>query len=207
MLKAAIPSGYDYPVYDWTGEELPMSGVVYQVGTGQYYTADQLSDAKDANFNAQAWAWTEIGLNAAGAAAGAVKGISVVGKAGGIAKPININLADIKYTQTSAGRGKIDLYNSIKNNGYNSKYPIDVVKTEVGFTTVDNTRPAIMQSLGKTEIPAVIHAPSESLPASMNGRFGNATTWGEAISNRTANQIPQLPPTGTNKIPKLLLDK
>jgi hypothetical protein len=127
-----------------------------------------------------------------------------------IAKPneiTNINVDQIRYTQTSAGRGKIDLYNDIKNNGYNSNYPIDVVKTDSGFVTIDNTRPAIMKDLNRTEIPAVVHSPSDKIPSSMDGRFGNATTWGEAVEYRTSKQVPELPTSGTSKPPKLLLEK
>ncbi len=80
MLKSATLVPVDGPVYDpWTGEELQMSGFVYQVGNNQYYTGEQLSDAIDGNYNAQAWAWTEIGLTVAGTAASATsKGINAL---------------------------------------------------------------------------------------------------------------------------------
>ncbi len=83
MLKSATLVPVDGPVYDpWTGEELPMSGFVYQVGNEQYYTGKQLSEAIDGNYNAQAWAWTEIGLTGASATASAagatIKGINAL---------------------------------------------------------------------------------------------------------------------------------
>lgn len=77
MLQNATPVASDTPVYNfWTGEELPMTGINYQVGNNQYYTADGLAAAKDANYNSQAWAWTEIGLSVAPAVVGATSKIS-----------------------------------------------------------------------------------------------------------------------------------
>lgn len=90
----------------------------------------------------------------------------------------------------------------MKKNGYQGD-PIDVVDTVDGLVTVDHTRAAVALELGMDEIPARIHAPTELLPSNMQGRFGNATTWGEAIAQRASSQHPSLPPTGTLTPPKL----
>jgi hypothetical protein len=65
--------------------------------------------------------------------------------------------------------------------------PIDVVQLESGLTTVDNTR-LLAAHLTDTPVQAIVHGAEEALPASMAGRFGNATTWGEAVLNRSAGQ-------------------
>ncbi len=65
------------------------------------------------------------------------------------------------------------------------------------------TRIAIARELGITEVPVKIRLPSDPLPDSMLGRFGDARTWGEALRFRTGNQRPPLPPTGTPNVPRL----
>jgi hypothetical protein len=59
-------------------------------------------------------------------------------------------------------------------------------------------------------IPARIHQPDEPLPVDMvaRARFKAADgtvakTWGEAIAIRAGRQRPPLPPTGTDRVPKL----
>ncbi|MEQ6352893.1 DUF6862 domain-containing protein [Ralstonia pseudosolanacearum] len=121
---------------------------------------------------------------------------------------INVNPADLRWTQTTAGgNGRADaLRQSIAQNGY-SGAPIDVVQTAAGIVTVDHTRAAVALEQGITSIPARVHLPSAPLPADMAGRFGSATTWGEAAAYRAANQRPPLPPTGTTTPPKLPVPK
>ncbi|MGA4200155.1 DUF6862 domain-containing protein, partial [Ralstonia nicotianae] len=117
---------------------------------------------------------------------------------------INVNPADLRWTQTTAGgNGRADaLRQSIAQNGY-AGAPIDVVQTTAGIVTVDHTRAAVALEQGITSIPARVHLPSDPLPADMAGRFGSATTWGEAAAYRAANQRPPLPSTGTTTPPKL----
>ncbi|WP_143702361.1 hypothetical protein [Xanthomonas oryzae] len=117
---------------------------------------------------------------------------------------ININPADLRWTQrTAGGNGRADmLRDSIGSQGYSGD-PIDVVSTADGIVTVDHTRAAVALEQGITSIPATMHLPGDSLPSSMIGRFGDATTWGEAAAYRAANQRPPLPPTGTPYPPKL----
>jgi len=134
-----------------------------------------------------------------------VSGASVGAKGGTTAgEVINVNPAELRWTQTTAGGGgRADvLRESIGSKGYVGD-PIDVVRTVDGLVTVDHTRAAVALEQGITSIPATVHLPTDLLPASMAGRFGNATTWGEAAAYRAANQRPPLPPTGTPNPPKL----
>ncbi len=39
-----------------------------------------------------------------------------------------------------------------------------------------------------TPVQALVHGAGELLPEAMAGRFGNATTWGEAVLNRIGGQ-------------------
>ena len=68
---------------------------------------------------------------------------------------------------------------------------------------VDHTRAAVALELGIESIPARVHLPGDVLPASMAGRFGSATTWGDAAAFRAAGQRPPLLPTGTPTPPRL----
>ncbi|WP_080412168.1 filamentous hemagglutinin N-terminal domain-containing protein [Burkholderia ubonensis] len=117
---------------------------------------------------------------------------------------VEIDPADLRWTQrTAGGNGRADtLRESIAKNGYAGS-PIDVVQSADGIVTVDHTRAAIALEQGITRIPATLHLPSDPLPPDMVGRFGNATTWGDAAAYRAANQRPPLPPTGTPTPPKL----
>lgn len=90
----------------------------------------------------------------------------------------------------------------MKEKGYSGE-PVDVVETDKGLVTIDNTRPAVAQELDIPEIPANVHAPDDPLPEDMIGRFGDAKTWGEALQYRTANQRPPLPPTGAAERPRM----
>ncbi|WP_230338125.1 hemagglutinin repeat-containing protein [Paralysiella testudinis] len=119
---------------------------------------------------------------------------------------ININPADLRWTQrTAGGNGRADvLRESIKSQGYAGD-PIDIVKTVDGAVTLDHTRAAIALEQGIKNIPARVHLPSDPLPPEMikNKRFGNSKTWGEAASYRAGKQNPALPSTGTKIPPKL----
>jgi hypothetical protein len=66
-----------------------------------------------------------------------------------------------------------------------------------------NTRVAVAQELGLSEIPANIHMPEDALPEDMIGRFGSSETWGDALVYRTSSQRPPLGPTGTPTRPRM----
>ncbi|MEN6586581.1 MAG: filamentous hemagglutinin N-terminal domain-containing protein [Sulfuricella sp.] len=142
-------------------------------------------------------------VGAEGGASSAARNLTVTEQAIG-GEVININPVDLRWTQrTAGGNGRADaLRDSINSRGYSGD-PIDVVSTADGVVTVDHTRAAVALEQGITSIPATVHLPTDSLPASMFGRFGDATTWGEAAAFRAANQRPPLPPTGTPTPPKL----
>lgn len=105
--------------------------------------------------------------------------------------------------RTAGGNGRAaTLRQSMLSKGYNGP-PIDVVRFPHGNVTLDHTRAAIALEQGITRIPATIRMPNEFLPKDMNGRFGNAKTWGEAVIHRTSNQRPPLSPQGTIIPPRL----
>ena len=65
--------------------------------------------------------------------------------------------------------------------------PIDVVQLGDNLVTIDNTR-LLAAHMTDTPVDAVIHGAGEMLPESMAGRFGDATTWGEAVTYRIGRQ-------------------
>jgi filamentous hemagglutinin len=83
--------------------------------------------------------------------------------------------------------------------------PVDAIRTPDGVTTIDNTRVAAARELGVDKIPVRVHDPNEQLPSDMlkTMRFGDAKSWGEALTYRTARQKPALPPTGTLDPPSM----
>jgi hypothetical protein len=90
-----------------------------------------------------------------------------------------------------------------------SNNPVSVVRTPAGLTTIDNTRVAVAQELGISEIPVTIYEYEEALPAIMikARRFGSSVTWGEALSYRTSHKFPEpLPPFGTPQRPYMPSD-
>ena len=111
---------------------------------------------------------------------------------------------DIRFSQTTAGgRGRAaQLRESMGRNGFNGP-AVDAVQTPDGIVTLDNTRIAIARELGIPEVPVKIRLPSDRLPDSMLGRFGDAQTFGEALIQRTSRQRPPLGPTGTPTTPRL----
>jgi hypothetical protein len=117
---------------------------------------------------------------------------------------IDVAPSELRWTQrTAGGGGRADpIRQSMSENGYVGA-PIDVIKTADGIVTVDHTRAAVALELGIPKIPATLHLPSDPLPASMAGRFGASTTWGEAAAYRAATQRPPLSPTGTTTPPRL----
>jgi hypothetical protein len=117
---------------------------------------------------------------------------------------------DLWFSQRSAGGSNRaqKLRQSIRENGFldDPNNPVNVVRTPVGLTTIDNTRVAIAQELGLDQIPVSIREFDEPLPELMirARRSGAARTWGEALFYRTSNQRPEpLPPYGTSDRPML----
>ncbi len=91
----------------------------------------------------------------------------------------------IQFSQSSVN-AVAEIAQSMAANGW-SGGPIDVVQVGDELVTVDNTR-LLAASMTDTPVQAVIHGAGEALPELMAGRFGNATTWGEAVMNRIAGQ-------------------
>ncbi|MCZ8347455.1 MAG: hypothetical protein O9346_13655 [Leptospiraceae bacterium] len=125
-------------------------------------------------------------------------------KDGGVqtAKGGAINPNKINFSQTSAGgRGRYQaIKESMQQNGWIGD-PIDVIQTNKGFTSIDNTRLVVARDLGLDNIPVRIHKFTDPLPENMIGRFGNSKTWIDALKYRTGRQNPALPYYGTDTIP------
>ena len=111
--------------------------------------------------------------------------------------------------RTAGGNNRADkLRKSMKSEGFihNPANPVNVVKTPVSLTTIDNTRVAVAQELGIEKITVVVREYNDPLPELMikAKRFGNAKTWGQALEYRTGNQRPDpLPRYGTAHRPYL----
>jgi RHS repeat-associated protein len=91
----------------------------------------------------------------------------------------------IRFSQSSVN-GVEEIAASMRANGWVGA-PVDVVSVEGRLITVDNTR-VLAASMTNTPVQAVVHGAGEALPASMAGRFGAATTWGEAVAARIGGQ-------------------
>ena len=77
----------------------------------------------------------------------------------------------------------------MKTNGWQGD-PIDVIKMSDGnLTSMDNTRVAAARDAG-VDVKANVHGFDDPLPADMvaQRRFGDAQTWGEAITGRINKQ-------------------
>jgi RHS repeat-associated protein len=109
----------------------------------------------------------------------------------------------LRFSQRSAGgSGRAAPLRESMKGGWNGP-AVDAVETAEGVVSIDNTRVAIARELGIKEIPVNVHLPSDPLPESMLGRFGDARTWGEALAQRTGKQRPPLPFGGTPDTPRL----
>jgi RHS repeat-associated protein len=132
----------------------------------------------------------------------------------GIGSPsavVDVELARLSWSQTTAGgRGRTQAISEFfLRFGYKNMDPIDVVRMPSGkLVTVDNTRPAVALKLENQTIPARIHNAADPLPKVMidNGRFGPATTWGDAVTYRISQQAGgnTLPADGLPNPPRLM---
>jgi hypothetical protein len=111
-----------------------------------------------------------------------IRAVNATGAARGAA---TLESSAIRFSQSSVN-GAEAITNSMRASGWVGA-PIDVVSIEGRLITVDNTR-LLAAQLSGTPVQAVIRGAGEALPASMAGRFGAATTWGEAVTARIAGQ-------------------
>jgi filamentous hemagglutinin len=109
---------------------------------------------------------------------------------------------DVRFSQNTVSYNKVDritgekytyddLVQSMKTSGWKGD-PVDVVKMPDGaFTSMDNTRISAARDAG-INVQANVRGFNDPLPADMiaNRRFGDATTWGEALTGRISNQRP-----------------
>jgi hypothetical protein len=101
-----------------------------------------------------------------------------------------LHSSDVLFSQSSLS-GARPIVDSMATYGWKGG-PIDVVQMGGRLVTIDNTR-LWAAHLTNTPVQAIIRSANESLPASMAGRFVSrtgveATTWGEAVVIRIANQ-------------------
>ncbi|SDY98829.1 hypothetical protein SAMN04515617_1446, partial [Collimonas sp. OK242] len=107
---------------------------------------------------------------------------------------------DIRFSQNTVSYNKTDrrsgasytyddLVKSMQTKGWQGD-PVDVVKMPDGVaTSMDNTRIAAAREAG-IDVQANVHSFDEPLPADMvdQRRFGDAKTWGEALTGRINKQ-------------------
>jgi len=126
----------------------------------------------------------------------------------GKSETLSVDPNSLWFSQRTAGsyNRAEKLRESMKENGFvhNTSNPVNVVRTPISLTTIDNTRVAVAQELQISEITILVHDYDVLLPQNMvkTKRFGNAKTWGQALEYRTGNQRPDpLPRYGTVKRP------
>ena len=130
--------------------------------------------------NALFWGlWFSPGL------AAAVVGRVSSGTLGAAETVLTLDASAIRFSQSSVN-GVEAIANSMRASGWVGE-PIDVVSIEGRLITVDNTR-LLAAHLTGTPVQAVVHGVGDALPASMAGRFGTATRWGEAVMARIGGQ-------------------
>ena len=137
-------------------------------------------------------------------AAGVGKNAGVGGGGDFTGRFARMDPTELRFSQnTAGGNGRAAAVRaSMSKQGWNGP-AVDAVETADGIVTLDNTRPAVARELGIPSVPVKIRLPSDPLPPSSLGRFGDASTWGEALQYRTSSQRPPLPATGTPNSPRL----
>lgn len=130
----------------------------------------------------------------------------------------NIAADEIRFSQNSVSYNKVDratgqsftydeLVTSMRTNGWKGD-PVDVIKMPDGrLTSMDNTRINAAREAG-IDVKANVHSFDELLPVDMvdQRRFGNAQTWGEAITGRINKQtggFGENNPNGSSALPRL----
>ena len=132
---------------------------------------------------------------------------------------VSINPNTIRFSQNTVSYSKIDratgkpftyddLVSSMRIKGWQGE-PVDVIKMpDNKLTSMDNTRIRAARDAG-IEIKANVHNFNDPLPDRMitSGRFGDAKTWGEAITKRISDQRPKSfgnnNPSGASTAPKI----
>ena len=145
-----------------------------------------------------------LNANAAGINGGKVKSIP--------ANEIRFSQNTISYAKKDRVTGESYIYDalvkSMKTKGWEGE-PVDVVRMpDKKLTSIDNTRINAAREAG-IDVKAKIHEFNDPLPMEMikMKRFGNAKTWGEAISQRIKDQRPKSfgneNPVGSSPPPKI----
>ncbi|WP_338110803.1 DUF6862 domain-containing protein [Rosenbergiella australiborealis] len=131
----------------------------------------------------------------------------------------SFDASEIRFSQNTVSFNKTDrdtgtkytydnLVSSMKKSGWKGD-PIDVIKMPDGkMTSMDNTRINAARDAG-IRVEANVRNFNDPLPKDMvdSGRFGSATTWGEAITERINNQSGSFSknnPYGTTNSPRMM---
>ena len=131
----------------------------------------------------------------------------------------SINPNTIRFSQNTVSYSKIDratgkpftyddLVSSMKTKGWQGE-PVDIIKMpDNKLTSMDNTRIRAARDAG-INVKANVHNFNDPLPKYMidEGRFREAKTWGEAITQRIQDQRPKSfgnkNPDGSSNAPKI----
>ena len=135
-------------------------------------------------------------------AVGDFEGVRIGGGVKGGARIEALAANDVRFSQNTVSYNKVDrrsgkrytyddLVQSMKTDGWKGD-PVDVVKMPDGaYTSMDNTRISAARDAG-IDVQANVRGFNDPLPADMiaTRRFGDAKTWGEALTGRISNQKP-----------------
>ncbi|ETO35039.1 hypothetical protein RFI_02035 [Reticulomyxa filosa] len=98
-----------------------------------------------------------------------------------------LNPHHVRYSQTTINQNALDIMKNMKENGWNGE-PVDVVQMPDGrLTSIDNRR-IYAARYANIDVEANMHHYSDRIPSSMQERFPNCGTWGEAIQQRIKKQ-------------------
>jgi len=116
-----------------------------------------------------------------GAGIGGAAEVSTVARSSELIEP-----SAIRFSQSSVNDAAA-IEDSMRASGWVGD-PIDVVRMpDGGLTSMDNTR-LLAAKRADINVNANVHDPTESLPPGSEDRFGDRTTWGEAILDRIGGQ-------------------
>jgi len=122
----------------------------------------------------------------------------------------------LRFSQRTAGGGTPprapELRGKLRDGWDPSKGDVDLIRTDQGLVTFDNTRVALAQELGIPRITGVVHNMTDALPAGFAQQRGlvrqarelglpEPKTWGEALLLRTLRN--KLPIGGTADRPRM----
>jgi filamentous hemagglutinin len=191
-------SAEDQQEWTYLNSVLPMLEADRSAAIKNALDSGESAEAKQLAVNGLAQA---IGTSAAGIATGiGKKGTKEPNTSNPAGNTSSFDANEIRFSQNTVSYNKAerdsgvrytydDLVSSMKKDGWKGD-PVDVVKMPDGnMTSMDNIRINAARDAG-IKVEANVRNFSDPLPKDMidSGRFGSATTWGEAITGRINNQ-------------------